>query len=87
MKQQRAKIKGQLTRIANTINETTSIAEAKVKLKKMAETWVAFDDNTGQQSFYPKSVTDKIKQYIYKVQIIRKVAALWLSFGYGENAG
>lgn len=43
LKRESARIRGQLTRIANTINIGISVSEAKTKLKRIEEIWVAFD--------------------------------------------
>ncbi|XP_071654107.1 uncharacterized protein [Temnothorax longispinosus] len=44
LKQNRATIKGQMTRINNTVDENTSVAEAKVKSTKIESLWEAFQE-------------------------------------------
>lgn len=44
LKQSRARVKGFLTRTANSITEATTAAEAKVKLEKIRESWKNFED-------------------------------------------
>lgn len=48
LRKSRATIKGSLTRINNSINETTSTAEAKAKVEKMEEMWKKFEEVQSQ---------------------------------------
>ncbi|XP_024887040.1 uncharacterized protein LOC112464328 [Temnothorax curvispinosus] len=47
--QKRTTIKGQMTRINNTISEVTSASEAKIKAKKIEELWKMFEEADGEE--------------------------------------